>query len=73
MRGLDSFDPDYGQVVEPVEQDNETLSYVKYGKFIDRLAISPEEAVCSMDLLIIIANNSVKIGIVYFQTTKYDC
>jgi len=28
--GLDSFGPDYGQVVEPVE----LLSYVKYGKFI---------------------------------------
>jgi hypothetical protein len=43
VRGLDSFYPDYGQVVELVEQGTEPLSYVKYGKFIDWLAISPEE------------------------------
>jgi hypothetical protein len=67
VRGLDFFGPDYGQVVEPVGQGNETLSCVKYGKFIDCLAISPEEGICSMDLLIIIASNSVKIGIVYSE------
>jgi hypothetical protein len=33
--GLDFFGPDYGQVVQPVEQGNEHLSYAKYGKFID--------------------------------------
>jgi hypothetical protein len=33
--GLDFFGPDYGQVVQPVEQGYELLSYVKYGKFID--------------------------------------
>jgi len=32
VRGLDCFGPDYGQVVE---QGNETLSYIKCGKFID--------------------------------------
>ena len=35
VRGLDSFGPEYGKVVQPAEQSNEPLSYVKYGKFID--------------------------------------
>jgi len=35
VRGLGSFCPDYGQVLEPVERGNEPLSYVKYGTFND--------------------------------------
>jgi hypothetical protein len=57
-------------VVQPVERGHEPLIYTKYGKFIDWLAISPEEGVCSMDLLIIKASNSIKIGIAYFQTNE---